>query len=99
MNTETDTDIRLMTIVSQSHTVETDFLSRVHAVVVNKIKSLARVTKYPMNKICGKEFWGQLNRDEQHAARQYMIYLVRTEQVPMEFAGTDYSGNKTFRLK
>ena len=97
MNKEISVSAKTMKILNNGCWAEVGFLNSVHNAVLGNINSLSRNRQYTAKRICGEEFWSQLDDGTRRTAGWCVSHLVATQQVPLIYVGKDSENAKKYQ--
>jgi hypothetical protein len=76
-----------------------DLMNLVRKQVELNITTLKHGKPYTLRRICGEEFWSQLNKGEPNKAGECMVYMTEQNTLPLTCVGKTGSNDKLYQLK
>lgn len=93
--TPTTPGVLVILLFPEGHEIRLDLLRRVRS----RVPELDRDRDYSLEEICRKEFWNPLPKIHKIRGGVTIAYLVKTGQLPLEFATCPHAVPKRYRLK
>lgn len=82
-------------VLRSGHKIRADLLHRVKA----RIPELNRNRDYLLKQICGRDLWDTLPNPQRIDGGKTIAHLVKTGQLPLEFATCPHAVPKRYRRK
>ena len=88
-----DPQVILVRMFPSGHEIRVDLLDRVNS----RIPVLDRNRDYSLEEICGRELWRSLPKRDRIRGGITIAFLVKTRQLPLEFATCPHAVPKRYR--